>query len=785
MQRLIFFLLRLFGPHWGISSAVADYLAAAGQLERSQQIPIQLVSIGTRLWARGWLNKKFLDSHRDWFLPYWAVHQLEPKDPAFVARGLQPVLLNSTHRDWTAIGNLSSPREGIVDPRGLVTAQYDGWSLDTWLRLDEKLYVPARMEMPHIEQKLLENLPIVQTRYEATGLRLTQEAFAVSDEANRDWIVASVTVENPRGEARAATVYLGMRPFNPEGVSLVKQVEIRELDGGKHGFWINGALGGFIPKPDAVACSNEEKGDVAFQVPHLDGSTHAESAAGVATAVAAYELELPPHTSRVLSSVMPMFAGDAGDSPAAWTEPEQIARLRQETQKRWRATLARGMNIRVPDDRLQDAFEANKAYLLLFHDGESITPGPFTYHDFWFRDAAYMLNTLSQLGYHEQVKQVVKTFPRRIQKDGYYLAQEGEWDANGEALWTLTEHTRLSGDLELMADQYWQMLNGAHWIDANRQRTKDAGRSSPLYGLLPAGMSAEHLGTNDYYFWDDFWGMAGIRSAEYAAHVFAKTKDESNLHAAFEAFYADLSASLGKVSERTRADWMPASPFRGADSAMVANLVALYPLRLLGADDPRIAATLEELKRVAWQEDAFFHHIGHAGFGTYLSLHVAGCHLFRRCTDAWPIIRWVLDHASPTFTWAEAIHPLTRHGGMGDGHHGWTAADWVSIVRNALLFEEDKHLVLTPALPADWTFESLSLQVDNAPTYFGDVGYTLAFGDHAATLVIRADWREPPDYVEWNLPFALKNAGGDRAGVELVDNRVRIPGDVRKVVATW
>jgi hypothetical protein len=32
-------------------------------------------------------------------------------------------------------------------------------------------------------------------------------------------------------------------------------------------------------------------------------------------------------------------------------------------------------------------------------------------------------------------------------------------------------------------------------------------------GLLPAGFSAEHLGPNDYYFWDDFWSVSGLFSA--------------------------------------------------------------------------------------------------------------------------------------------------------------------------------------------------------------------------------------------------------------------------------
>ncbi len=131
MQRFMLLLLRVFGPRWGISPAVPDYLAAAQQLDAIDQIPSQLLAIGARLWARGWLNKKFFPTHRDWILPFWAVHQLEPTDPGFVARGMLPVLLNLTHRDWTAIGNPASPYEAIVDPRGLVTPQYDGWSLDT------------------------------------------------------------------------------------------------------------------------------------------------------------------------------------------------------------------------------------------------------------------------------------------------------------------------------------------------------------------------------------------------------------------------------------------------------------------------------------------------------------------------------------------------------------------------------------------------------------------------------------------------------------------------------
>ncbi len=51
---------------------------------------------------------------------------------------------------------------------------------------------------------------------------------------------------------------------------------------------------------------------------------------------------------------------------------------------------------------------------------------------------------------------------------------------------------------------------GAEWIIRKRL---PADTGTPFSGLLPAGFSAEHLGPNDYYYWDDFWGVAGLRAA--------------------------------------------------------------------------------------------------------------------------------------------------------------------------------------------------------------------------------------------------------------------------------
>ena len=54
------------------------------------------------------------------------------------------MLTNVTQRNWTAVGNIGSALEGIVDPRGLVTPWFDGWSLDWWIGAEDRWHLPSR-----------------------------------------------------------------------------------------------------------------------------------------------------------------------------------------------------------------------------------------------------------------------------------------------------------------------------------------------------------------------------------------------------------------------------------------------------------------------------------------------------------------------------------------------------------------------------------------------------------------------------------------------------------------
>jgi hypothetical protein len=70
---------------------------------------------------------------------------------------------------------------------------------------------------------------------------------------------------------------------------------------------------------------------------------------------------------------------------------------------------------------------------------------------------------------------------------------------------------------------------------------------------------------------------------------------------------------------------------------------------------------------------------------------------------------------------------------MGDGHHGWAAADFLNLVRNLLVREVDDGLVLLSVLPDEWVGQPL--EVHDAPTHHGRFSFAVRWhGERPALL---------------------------------------------------
>src|SRR5947209_392336 len=186
------------------------------------------------------------------------------------------------------------------------------------------------------------------------------------------------------------------------------------------------------------------------------------------------------------------------------------------------------------------------------------------------------------------------------------------------------------------------------------------------------------------------------------------------------------------------------------DSGIVGSLVACARLQLMPADDPAIAATLEHARQHFCLDRAFFQAISHTGLGTYLTLQLAFVELEAGDRRALDRLFWMLQAATPTYAWPEAIHPRLGGGCMGDGQHGWAAADFLTIVRNLLVREAAGGLDLCTLVPQEWL--GREIEVHDAPTHHGTCSYALRWHGERPALLWELKPRRPGSPVRLRAP---------------------------------
>lgn len=689
--------------------------------------PVELLRAGVLFHARGLINTRAIQNNLDWVWPYWVERQFNPADASFVPRGFSFSHINLTHRNWTAVGLRDVPFYPIVDPRGLVTPFFDSWSLDFWvLQRSEQFLLPSKLEQAKQWLEVGSN-PTVISRFEQNGWLLTT-AVCLEMDGSSPCCVIRVNATAPAN----TTLAVAVRPYNPEGISFIDSI-ITE-DDRRHWRVNDSAQIHFSREPDQCFFSTYREGDVLHSIESGKESTSAACPASLATGAAVFsvsELQNQPLEIRV-----PILDELTGKVVIMEKKPPD-----------WAQAIAQCSRLQIPDPLLQKLYNIAVVSLIL-HSPKEVYPGPYTYKRFWYRDAAFILNALVTIGAHEQVRRCLDLFPRGQTSQGYFRSQEGEWDSNGEALWIMQRYLQLSGS-SLPREWITPIEKGAKWI-INKRLPKDSGE--PHAGLLPAGFSAEHLGPNDYYYWDDFWGVAGLRCAAQML------KDTSPKRAGFfdegaSDFLNTIVASFKHIPTRRFKGAISASPHRRMDAGAVGSLVADYPLQLFAPGDERLMKTVGYLLDHSFFKGGFFQNMIHSGINPYLTLHLAQVLLRAGDLRALELVDTVAGLASPIGQWPEAIHPHTGGGCMGDGQHVWASAEWVLMIRNLFVREEGNKLVLGAGLFPRWLNRREPLSFGPTLTPFGPVTVRVnPDSPRRFVVMLETNWRGQPPSIEVRVP---------------------------------
>jgi hypothetical protein len=692
-------------------------------------VPVELLRAGMVFHARGLINARTIQGNLDWVWPFWVMRQFDPLDNAFIPRSFALTHVNLTNRNWTAVGLPDHTDYPIIDPRGLVTPHFDGWSLDAWIITDEgQDLLPPNSRRPRQVQLMDQDGLAVETEFTTRDMTLRSVVDVVLAGGARLCRIRYSAVSK-----RAGAFVVALRPFNPEGISFVYRVGV---DSERRRWAINDAGSVvFDPPMHRHVASAYREGDVYWRLLQRTEKMRKTCEVGMATAAAIYPLR-PDGQVKVCLNVALGRDQEAVKAPVI-RAPEAS----------WRKALKGVSRLRIPDQRMTFLYDAALRTLVLLSPLE-IYPGPFYYKRFWFRDAVFILHGLLSTGLHDRAERAIDHFLKRQTITGHFESQKGEWDSNGQVLWIFRRFRDLTGK-DIPTAWLKAADRAARWILKKRLPAK---RQELQAGLLPAGFSAEHLGNNDFYYWDNFWSIAGLKAAaslcenagdHRRAEVFASGADH---------FALCVERSLLRSRHFRERNAIPASPYRRMDAGAIGSIIAAYPLQLWPQREPRLLNTLEFLLEKCFIDHAFFQDMIHSGFNIYLTLHCAQCLLRAGDPRYLPLVEKVAALASPTGHWPEAVHPQTLGGCMGDGQHAWAAAEWIMMIHNMFAAEEGEDLILLRGIPQKWLQADSPMKIGPIHTRFGLLEIVVESDAKTVAVSWKARWHAPPAGLFIRLP---------------------------------
>lgn len=727
------FLLRRMAKQHGI----LDPVSFISQFNRFSQpsevaVPDELLRASIILHARGLINARTIQTNMDWIWPFWVNRQFNPKDISFIPRSYSLTHVNLTNRNWTASGHLDCPFLPIVDPRGMVTPFYGGWSLDCWMKNEKGQWlIPSRLGQERdnktaCTQKLVQQGASlgVETRLSENGMEITATVHVI--------LIGKkpyCEIQYDASSVHPGVLYIALRPVNPEGVSFIHRI----TSSPEKDRWIVDGKGEVIFKPgfQKHAVSTYTKGDVFHRIAEKKDALSKECKIGLATAAAGFETAPGKKLSiRVLVNL----ENDPANQEAKY-ETNCMDHYRDfSTEKRCR--------LQTPVEKINFLFDAAINSIILLAPCGELYAGPFYYKRFWFRDAVYILYAMLSAGLHERAGNVIDGFSKRQEHDGYYRSQKGEWDSNGQVLWIYEQYHRIT-QKPISQKRMDSIYKALRWIQ--KKRLSPHGKKLHA-GLLPAGFSAEHLGHNDYYYWDNFWSIAGLQAGARMIETHGERKKALEFFHEAKSLAQAVDRSLSSCFDIRNREGIPASPYRRMDAGAIGSLVCGYPTHLFSPKDPALLATVHYIMDNCFVDGLFFQDMFHSGYNIYLSLHCA--QVFLRAGDFrfFPVVESAMALASSTGQWPEAIHPHTKGGCQGDGQHIWTSSEWVLILKNMFAREEQDELILLEGIPQDWLETGQTIRMGPIHIGFGTITVK-AKQDKAILVETQTNWHTPPSCI--------------------------------------
>lgn len=620
-------------------------------------------------------------------------------------------------------------------------------------------------------QRLQDGLPVLTTTFEEDGVRYEVEQFAYPlngpPEQRRGDIpmvlLQQVTVHELRGTARDIPIVMAHERQLPAYVD-------------------NTVVAGH--QGSSVVLQTPASGAVLLAIDGLgDALWHGTSqGANKPTRVdATASLALPAGGTRrfVVKLPSPAVSGKEADTLATI----DYAAAREVTLKFWSEYVERGARFSVPEQTVNDMFRASLWHALRLprrHGGSepnvaidlpysnfaySQTGTPWPVNQAVYVD--YMLYDLR--GYHAiATEELLAQFRNNQEADGHVNGYANWLVYTPSMLYAVAQNYLLSSDRAEFDRLLPQALQALDWC-LGRLEQASATESGLVRGPLNDGTGEGLWAFNQAYMFAglDLFGRALERYGHPRAAE-TRTAARTIRDAIARAFgAASMHSPIVQLRDGT---WMPYVPAEALTHGRLLDewyptdvdtgAVHLLRLQALPAHGLLADALLND-----HEDNLFYKNRGMAQEPVYNQQ--ATAYLLRDEPEA--VVRAFYSYLASAFSHS-ALEPVEHRWGNGQ-YFGPPSTDgaWFELYRNMLVSERDDVLVLAQATPRAWLRDGQTIELDGAPTYYGNVSARIE--SHAAAGEIRADVRLSSERRPGALHIRFRHPDGKRMRSVTVNGR--------------
>ncbi len=485
--------------------------------------------------------------------------------------------------------------------------------------------------------------------------------------------------------------------------------------------------------------------------------------------VARVAVRLEPGASHTERFVIPAYP-TRGAALARWAKTPHERRA-GEARRYWLGEMERGAGFALGDPEVETAVRAARVVLLesRARRGPEWVPigSPLYYRDVWIRDGARAAAALAVSGYTAESRALARSLLAFQWPAGAFLSQRGQLDGTGQALWAFEQTLLRPAPAESLGPVVDAAIRAWRWVEWQRGLGRTTGWK--FGAMLPYADPRDNETVRAQLTGNDAWAIAGYRAAARLARAAGRTAEADSIAGSRARYVADFRAALERSGSP---DVPPSWQGTGRDWG---NLCVTHPCGVLAADDPRVAA----LARRVW---GFAGGPGLLSYGHRDSLHyylgadlATWAMLAGRRAEADSMLAAMIEWRSASGGAGELFSASSRDFGPNLPPHATSAAALLSVVRNALLYDEGDTLALTLGARGRWWRGS---QVSRAPTRWGAIDLAFSRTESEATWT----WTAVPVWTELTLPPGTRLAGAPPApfvrGTR--DDRVLAPPGTRE-----